>query len=323
MLRLLWRRPEPEGTAGSSTTPCPGGDGTGDVCLEQLLLPVPDSFVFAGEPVAASPYPLLVLPAPLCAAQSTASREDGQRLLTPAVATAGVASHFFVTARDAYGNRFWRPPPDIASCSSAAAAPAGCIAHTSAMCAGGGGDAVGLVVRIVSESLSPIDSVFPILGDSVLGYTSALFCEDGGEKSGVFRVRYTATRAGPYRISVAFRTDGVAGFPVQLSVEAGHRHLASCSLSGAGVTVATAGATTYLTISLRDQFQNIKRELDALDAGLRLVLREEESGAISQTPPQPVGALAQDADLAQRGSGRLTYMVTRAGIYSLHIAGNR
>jgi hypothetical protein len=78
-----------------------------------------------------------------------------------------------------------------------------------------------------------------------------------------------------------------------------------------------------LTISLRDQFQNIKRELDALDAGLRLVLREEESGAISQTPPQPVGALAQDADLAQRGSGRLTYMVTRAGIYSLHIAGNR
>ena len=278
--------------------------------------------LFAGEPVGSSPWALFVKPAPVCAARSSLSYVEGlegqRRGLT--LATAGLASQFYVTARDEYGNLVWSDEVPAPRASS---------------------PALGLRVR-----LSGVDSgmgyVTPLkdeaAGDGVAGAGrgGGGTCQGAWASEGVFKVRYTATRTGTYLVNVAFGTSLVTGAPFRIAVQPAPRHLATSTLSGAALTLTTAGVVSYLSLTVRDAHHNWQPDPHVAQAGLSVSLENEQGSPVSTTMhPFAPGDLPSLHTAGAGGQGlvaapttldnptlRLNYVVTRSGRYTLRVSGS-
>jgi hypothetical protein len=289
--------------------------------------------LLAGEQIGGSPYRMRVEPAPVCAAQSSFSTQHHvpSALVLLSLATAGRAAQFFVTARDAYGNRISLPAPWPF--------------HSPLALSASGGVAGSATSREASMGLG-----VAIFGSTALAYVSPLDVEDVARQppppeadacaatsstAGVFKVRYMLTRSGTYDVRVSFGGSLVKGSPFRISVQPGRRHLPSSHVSGAGLTLGTAGLVSWLTLTVRDQHMNVRPDALISEAGIRVLVQDQAqrqmpTGSIPLSPHfspsdasfyEPSGALAPVPANANKATLSLNYMLTRSGHYLMRIAG--
>ena len=285
---------------------------------------VASSRLFSGEQIGGSPYKMEVQPAHVCAARSAFSTQHHvpSETFVLSLVTAGQAAQFFVTARDAYSNRLWH----LSSLNASLAL------------SGTGGAAGSVATRGATLGLGV--GIFGV--DSALAYVSPLTAADVGQAppapaadacgalsstAGIFKVRYTLTRSGTYDIRVTFGGSLVKGSPFRISVQPGRRHLPSSGISGAGLTLATAGLVSWLTLTVRDQHLNLRPDPLIAEAGIN-VLVEDEARRLIPTSSLPLAphhfpAFHDTAVSTSRDKATLSinYILTRSGHYSMRVAG--
>ena len=308
-------------------------DASCQISAETPSCPVPTTVLFAGEPIADSPYNLLVKPAPVRAARSSVSYVQGveSQLRGLSIATAGLASEFYVTARDEYGNKVWA---EDAGAAGRQLSTMGLKVRLS-----GVDSAMGYVTPALPRNLGE-DSANGRVGAGLVDPRAekAETCSQGVDESGVFKVRFTTTKSGTYDINVAFGASLVAGSPFRISVQPARRQLSSSSLSGAGLTLATAGVVSYLTLTVRDAHDNSRPDPHIANAGLGISLLNEEGRVVpTKVHPLAPGDMPYYHRWSSGGSSeelvaaptsldnptlRLNYMLTRSGRYTLRVSGS-
>ncbi len=296
--------------------------------------------LLSGEQIGGSPYKMRVEPAPVCAAQSSLSTQHHvpSALFLLSLVTAGRAAQFFVTARDAYGNRMslpapWPFPSPLALSASGGVAGSGESREAT----------MGLGVAIFGGAALAYVSPLAVEGVRDEGQLppppEADACAATSSTAGVFKVRYTLTRSGTYDIRVSFGGSLVKGSPFRISALAGRRHLPSCHASGAGLTLTTAGLVSWLTLTVRDQHMNVRPDARISEAGLRVFVQDQDQpqrlipmGSVTPPPPflpadpsfyEPSGGMASAPVPANPNKATLSlnYMLTRSGHYLMRIAG--
>jgi hypothetical protein len=141
---------------------------------------------------------------------------------------------------------------------------------------------------------------------------------------GTYRILYTAVLSGSYQLSVIVSSQHVIGSPYSVVVMPATRSLQNSPSTGISLTLATAGVTANVIITLKDAFNNMQPSPDADNAGLTFVL-VGGTQIISDSPkcllePNRCPSNA-DKNQAENPQMKLRYAITKAGQYSLVLTG--
>jgi len=110
---------------------------------------------------------------------------------------------------------------------------------------------------------------------------------------GSYRVVYTATKSGTYDISVVFGASGINQSPFRMVTQPARRHLAKSVPTGVGLSLATAGVLSSVTITVKDRHDNWQPDPSVVEAGIQFSL----SDSVTLQPTAVVQDAVTPADI--------------------------